>query len=268
MKQKTIRRSFSAAGIGIHSGEEAVITVKPAPENFGIVFIKNGEAIKASPENVNDFKLGTSLENVAVVEHFLAAAAGLGIDNLEIEIEGDELPILDGSALPFAREFLKAGIVELPVLRKVIEIKTPLTSEEEGKCLRGLPYDGFRINFMVDYPVIGRQEKTFEGEAGSFLKEIAPARTFGFVEKVKELRDQGKARGASLDNALAISQQGYLNPPRFPDEVVRHKILDLIGDLALLGGVIKGSFTAIKSNHKLNLALVKKIKRTEGEQDA
>lgn len=261
MKQLTIKESFELKGIGMHSGECSRIRVNPAPEDCGIVFIKNGERIKASVENVVGTKLGTSLRGIGVVEHFLAATAGLGIDNLEVEVEGNELPILDGSALPFAQKFIEAGFVEQKAEKKFFEIKeTVLVEEKEGKMLKVSPHNGFKINFMVDYPVIGRQERVFEGNSEVFLREIAPARTFGFVESVEELRAQGLARGASLDNALAVSQDGYLNPPRFPDEVVRHKILDLIGDLALLGRQIKGEFTAIKSNHAMNIEMVRSLR--------
>lgn len=261
MRQKTIKRSFTISGIGMHSGTSSQINVKPASPDMGVVFITSGERIKASVENVVDTKLGTSLRGVKVVEHFLSAAAGLGIDNLEVEVEGDELPILDGSALPFAQKFLEAQIVEQKAIKKFIEIEEVLSVTEEEKSLTISPYHGFKINFVVDYPVIGKQEKTFEGNAEVFLREIASARTFGFVEQVEELRAEGFARGASLDNALAISEKGYLNQPRFPDEVVRHKILDLIGDLALLGCQIRGEFTAIKSNHAMNIVLVRNLRR-------
>lgn len=260
-RQKTIKNQFCLEGLGIHTGKTSKITVKPAPANTGIVFLKSGEKIKAVVENVVATKLGTSLKGIKTVEHLLAAVMGLGIDNLEVEIEGEELPILDGSALPYAQKLIEAEIVIQNSPKHSFEINEPLTIVEKDKSIKISPYYGFKINFMVDYPTIGRQEKVFEGKEIEFLQEIAPARTFGFVEEVEELREKGFSRGASLENALAISRDGYLNQPRFPDEPVRHKILDLLGDLTLLGCWINGEVTAIKSNHQMNIQLVKLIRQ-------
>ena len=257
--QKTIKDSFSISGIGIHSGKIAKIVVKPAPANTGIIFLRSGKAIKAAIENVTDTKLGTTLAGIKVVEHFLAAATGLEIDNLAVEVEEEELPILDGSALPYAQKLIEAQIIAQDAPKDFLEIKETIAISEENKFLKISPYHGFKVNFVVDYPVIGKQERGFEGGAEEFLREIAPARTFGFVENIEELRAGGFARGASLENALAISKNGYLNQPRFWDEPVRHKILDLIGDLSLLGVKILGEITAVGSSHKMNIELVKKI---------
>lgn len=259
--QKTIAKTFIISGIGMHSGKTSKIQVSPAEENCGIVFIKNGEEIKASPENVVDTKLGTSLSGIKVVEHFLAAAAGLGIDNLKVEVKGEELPILDGSALPYLEAFKKAGMVEQKEEKKFLEIKEKIYLGGEDKSLAVSPYHGFKIIFMVEYPVVGRQSFVFEGGPESFTKDIAPARTFGYVEKLGEMQTEGLAQGASLENALAITAEGYLNPPRFADEVVRHKILDLIGDLALVGQSIRGEIVAKQSGHELNVELVRWLQK-------
>lgn len=257
--QQTIKRTTILAGIGMHSGKPAQVRVIPAPENFGIFFIKEDEEIKASPENVVDTKLGTSLRGIKVVEHFLAAAAGLGIDNLKVEVEGEELPFLDGSALPFVEALQNAGVVEQKAEKKYLEIKEKVEIKEEGKSIAASPYNGFKITFVVNYPTVGEQSFVFEWDTESFVREIAPARTFGYVENLKEMQSQGFALGASLENALAITREGYLNPPRFEDEVVRHKILDLIGDFALLGQPIKAEIVAKQSGHRLNVALIRRI---------
>lgn len=264
--QKTIKHPFSIVGIGIHSGKPSQIKVNPAPENFGLIFVKEGKEIRASIENVVDTRLGTSLKGIKTVEHFLAAAKGLGIDNLLVEVKGEEIPILDGSALPFAQKFLEAQIVEQDEVKSFLKVSEKIEVTGEDKKIVLSPADNFEIEFVVDYPVIGKQEKTFREDPEIFLKEIAPARTFGFVEDLEKLKAEGFARGAGLDCALAISRGGYLNPPRFPDEVVRHKILDLIGDLALLGFPLKGKIKALKSSHRLNLELVKILSKMTPSQ--
>lgn len=261
MNQKTIEKAFVISGIGMHSGKNSQIKVSPAPEDCGIVFIKNGKEIKAAPENATDTKLSTTLGGIKVVEHLLAAVAGLGLDNLRIEVSGEEIPILDGSALPYAKAFQEAGIVGQKAQKKFLIIKEKIHLEEEGKSLALSPANGFKVIFMVDYPTVGKQEFVFKGGAKAFLKEIAPARTFGYVEKLEELQAKGFARGASTENALAITAEGYLNPPRFADEVVRHKILDLMGDLALVGQPIRAEIVARQSGHRLNLELVRRLRK-------
>ena len=256
-KQRTIKNSFSLSGVAIHSGEPCSLTFRPAPPGSGVFFVINNEKIAALVQNVSSCDRGVTLSKVSVVEHLLAAAAGLGIDNLEIEASSAELPVLDGSAHPYVLAFKKAGIIEQDKDKSFLLIPSPIKILEGAASLEIRPYDGFKVFFMIDFPFIGKQEFTYEG----LFEEIAPARTFGLIEEVDELRRRGLARGASLDNALAIGEKGYINKPRFPDEPVRHKILDLIGDLSLVGRPIQGEIIAIKSGHKLNIELARRLQR-------
>jgi UDP-3-O-acyl N-acetylglucosamine deacetylase len=259
MKQKTIARSFSLSGIGLHSGKPASLKVNPAPENHGIVFIKDGKKIPALAESVRETRRGTFLDRIAVTEHFLAAASGLGIDNLMVEVKGEELPALDGSALPYVEALEQAGIVEQSAEKDFIKPSKTIELCEGEASLSVSPCNSFEVNFMVEFPVVGAQQLTFSLPGGGFKREIAPARTLGFMEEYERLKKQGLALGASLENALVIGQDGYINPPRFPDEIVRHKILDLLGDLALLGRPLKAAIKAVKSGHRLNIMLVRRL---------
>lgn len=257
--QTTIRQPFPLSGVGLHSGQETKLILKPARPNSGIYFVKEGKKIPVSISNVKDARRGTSLDGVAVVEHLLSALYGLGIDNLEIEIAGDELPVLDGSALPYVEAIEKAGIVEQKELKKILLVESAIKIIEGAASLEVLPYRGFKINFMVDFEGVGEQRFSFDAGKQSYKEEIAPARTFGYLKEYEHLKTEGLARGASPENALVIGKEGYLNQPRFPDEMVRHKILDLIGDLALLKRPLKAEIKAIKSGHKLNVELARRI---------
>jgi UDP-3-O-[3-hydroxymyristoyl] N-acetylglucosamine deacetylase len=255
MRQKTISRSLQFSGLGLHSGKEVALKLSPAPANTGIYFLKEKSKIPATVDQVKDTKRGTTLGEIAVTEHLLAAAYGLGIDNLQIEITGDELPVLDGSALPYVEALEQAGIIEQK------EAKNPIILEKPVKLdsLEALPYNGFKVDFMVDFAGIGEQRYSLELSPETFKREIAPARTFGYIDEYELLKEQGLARGASLENALVLGKDGYINQPRFPDELVRHKILDLIGDLALLGRPLMAEVKAVKSGHKSNVELVRRI---------
>jgi UDP-3-O-acyl N-acetylglucosamine deacetylase len=259
MKQKTIRQPFRLAGTGLHSGEESHLRISPAPENNGIAFIKDGARIPASVAQVKETKRGTSLDGIAVTEHFLSAAFALGVDNLQVEIRGDELPAMDGSALPYAKALLNAGIVDQTADKQFLTTQQPIHLTSGDASLSALPYRGFKVDFMINFPEVGEQRFSFDLQQGDFLKEIAPARTFGYVEEYELLKQQGLARGASLENALVLGKDGYINQPRFPDELVRHKILDLLGDLSLLGQPLQAEIKAIRSGHKLNIELVRRI---------
>jgi len=259
MKQRTIGRSFSLKGIGLHSGQPAGIEVAPAPADSGIVFLTNGERVPVSLASLNGTQRGTSLAGVAVVEHFLSAAAGLGLDNLTVTVHGPELPVMDGSALIFANALLEAGPVEQPADRHFLELEEVIRLSSGKARLEAAPYRGFKVEFMVKFEGFGEQSLIFEPERQSYLKEIAPARTFGYLEEAEELKKKGLALGASTENALILSQKGYVNQPRFADELVRHKILDLIGDLALLGRPLRAAIKADCSGHKLNTELVRRI---------
>ena len=257
VKQKTLLSPCSLSGPAIHSGEVCVIIFRPAPANAGIFFLCQGQKVAALAQNVVNTTRGTSLSNVSVIEHVLAAVAGLGIDNLEIELSRPEPPVLDGSSLPYVEALKAAGIFEQNAAKAFLVISSPIILSDGAASLEVRPYNGFRVSFMIDFPVIGKMKFAYEGR----FEEIAPARTFGWLEEVEGLRRRGLARGASLDNALAIGPEGYVNPPRFPDEPVRHKILDLIGDLSLVGRPLQGELIAVKSGHKLNVELARRLQK-------
>lgn len=256
MKQKTIKNSFGLKGIGLHSGRKVSVSISPAKEDTGIVI--NG--CLASLENLTSTHRATSLGKVLLVEHLLSAAAGLEIDNLLVEVTGGELPALDGSSLPYANALKAAELVEQLAEKKPLALKEKILLTKGGASLEAAPYPGFKVTFMVNFMGIGEQVFSFDSAKDSYLKEIAPARTFGYLEEHEALKEQGLGLGASLDNALVLKKEGgYLNPPRFPEELVRHKILDLIGDLALLGRPLEAAILARGSGHALNLELVRRI---------
>lgn len=259
MNQKTIAGPFSLSGLGLHSGEKTSLLFKPAEVNAGIVFYKAGLKIPATVSQVIDTSRGTSLNGVAVVEHLLSALSGLGIDNLEIHLTGNELPALDGSALPYIKAFENAGIMDQASPKKLLVLSSPLKVISGNSSLEATPYRGFRVNFMVDFQGVGAQTFSFDFASQNYRQEIAPARTFGYLEEYEALKAQGLARGASIENALILGKSGFVTQPRFSDEVVRHKILDLIGDLSLLGQPLQAEITGVKSGHQLNIELVRKI---------
>jgi len=255
-KQKTIKKDFTLSGIGIHSGESCAATFRPAEADSGIYFIYRRGKIPALIKYVTRSDRGTTVSGIRVTEHALAAAAGLGIDNLEIELSNSELPILDGSALPYVSAFKNSGILEQNNDKIPLYLKEQIEIKGDSASIKIIPFDGFKAHFMIDFPCIGKQTFVF---SDNFEAEIAPARTFGLIEELEHLKSRGLARGASLENALAIGRDGFINQPRFPDEPVRHKILDLIGDLALVGRPIKGEIFAVKSGHRLNVELARRL---------
>ncbi|MFH2034731.1 MAG: UDP-3-O-acyl-N-acetylglucosamine deacetylase [Candidatus Margulisiibacteriota bacterium] len=259
MKQTTLKQECTFSGIGLHSGHNATIAVLPAPEDHGIVFYKEDRIIPARVEEVVDTRRGTTLGGIIQVEHLLAAINGLKIDNLMIKVVGDEIPVLDGSALEFVKTFTSIGMAEQNKEKNFLELRQTVHFEEDGKSISAAPFDGFRVDFMVNFSIIGPESFEFKGTTEEFIKEIAPARTFGYQKELEALQRQGLAKGASLENALAIGEKGFLNQPRFPDEPVRHKVLDIIGDLALLGKPLKAKITAKKTGHTANIELVRRI---------
>ena len=259
MKQKTIKKAITLAGLGVHSGLKTSITITPANINAGIIFKHKNEDFPVNINLVSGDKLATSLGKIVMVEHLLAATVGLGITNLTIECQSTELPILDGSSLPYVEAFLQVGLAEQGAEVSPITIKKPLEIKEETKWIKAWPADQLTIEFSVDYPAIGQQAYSYISNPRSFAQDLAPARTFGFAKDLAELHKNGYALGASLDNALGISDQGYMNPTRFDNEPVRHKILDLLGDLALLGRPLNARIKANKSSHRLNHALIRGI---------
>lgn len=246
-------------GVGIHSGREVEVLFEPAPAGTGIVFVKGDRHIPALIDQLTETDRGTTLGGIAVVEHLLAAVSGLGIDDLFIKVTGDELPIMDGSALPFVNELVKSEITKKLKTKQPIILSRPIKVSDKEASLEALPYHGFKVNFMVNFPIVGEQRREFDPSKDDFRSQIAPARTFGYAAELELLKSRGLAKGASLDNSLAIGEDGYLNQPRFPDEVVRHKILDLIGDLALLGRPLQAEIRAKMSGHALNAKLVRRL---------
>jgi UDP-3-O-[3-hydroxymyristoyl] N-acetylglucosamine deacetylase len=267
MKQHTLKRETSISGIGLHTGKEVTIRIKPAGANAGITFIradrKGKPRIKAELDNVTSTVRGTNLGGIFTVEHLLSALYSTSVNNAEIEITGSEPPALDGSSLGFCRLIKKAGIAAQRADMRRINLTGPISVGEEGKCIIAVPSDRFIISFMLNYPsdFIGSQFYRFQFGPKDYLKDIAPARTYGFLSEVSGLKRSGLAKGASRENAVVIGVDRYLTKLRFKDELVRHKILDLIGDLSLLGADIKAHIICIRSGHDLNIKLAKKISR-------
>lgn len=259
MKQKTIQHDVTLSGIGIHSGQQCWLTISPAPVNHGIVFSLNRKNFPATASLVKETRRGTTVGEIAVTEHFLAATYCLGVDNLLVSLSASELPIMDGSALPFVTALEDAQLIEQAADKNVFVTAKEFSFSANNSTLTLLPYRGLKVDFMVKFPVIGEQRCQIELNPAVFKQEIAPARTFGYIEEYELLKEQGLGRGASLENALVLSQNGYLNQPRFVDELVRHKVLDLLGDLALLGRPILGEIKAVRSGHQLNIELVRRL---------
>jgi UDP-3-O-acyl N-acetylglucosamine deacetylase len=269
MRRKTLKNSVSAKGIALHSGRQSTISFYPTQEGTGIVFVRadlpSRSKIHASAQNVCDTKRGTTLKEggatIAVVEHILAAVYCLGISDIVIEVDNPEPPAFDGSALPVLSLLKEAGTTLLNKEYNPIKPVEEIILEQGVGLIRACPSDRLRISFMVDFPgtVIGRQEISLEIDERTFEREIAPARTFGFMEEIESLKKAGLALGASLGNALAITAEGYVNKPRFRNEVVRHKVLDVIGDLALVGHPISAHIIAERSGHGLNTLLASRL---------
>jgi len=265
MKQGTIKNQVSVSGIGLHSGINSTITFKPAETDSGIRFIRTDLAgrpeIKADLNNVSNTERGTKLGNIYTVEHVLSALYGLSITNVTIELDGMEPPALDGSSKPFCELLLRSGLLKQGQEMKVIKLKEPVVLIENNKSIIAMPSDRFRISFMIDYPVvfIGSQYLRIELNEQTYLKEIAPARTYGFTAELDSLKQKGLALGANVTNAIAIGNDGYLNNLRFKNELVRHKMLDLIGDLSLTGKEIRAHIIGIRSSHEMNIKLAKML---------
>lgn len=271
MHQRTIRRAVEIEGVGLHSGKPARIRVSPAPPNSGIAFRQaDHDAIPAAPESVMNSHYATTIgrngTRIQTVEHLMAAAAGLGLDNLLIEVDGPEIPAGDGSAKPFVALLASAGRVEQSASKRPIVIPHPIRVGSGGRWIQILPCDVFRISYTLDndHPAIGTQAITCTPTERMFVEEFAPARTYGFLRDLGEMRRNGLARGASLENAIGVGKRGAINGLRYRDEFVRHKILDLIGDLALLGRPLIGHVIARNAGHALNFDLVVAIQRALG----
>ena len=273
MRQRTLRNSIKATGVSLHKGEKVYMTLHPAPVDTGIVFRRTDLdpvlELRACAENVGDTTLSTTLvvdsERVATVEHLLAALAGMGIDNAYIDLSAPEVPIMDGSAGPFVFLIQSAGVIEQHAAKKFVRIKRKVTVEDGDKVASLLPFDGFKVSFTIDFDHPVFRDRTAHAEldfsTASFINEFSRARTFGFIHEIEYLRSRGLARGGSVDNAIVVDEYRILNQDglRFEDEFVRHKVLDAVGDLYLLGHSLLGEFRAYKSGHALNNAALRAL---------
>jgi UDP-3-O-[3-hydroxymyristoyl] N-acetylglucosamine deacetylase len=271
IRQRTLKNVIRATGVGLHTGEKVYLTLRPAPANSGIRFrrvdLDPVVEIRACPENVGDTTLSTTLADgevrVSTVEHLLSAMAGLGIDNAYVDLSAPEVPIMDGSAGPFVFLIQSAGVEEQFAPKQFIRIKRPVKVEDADKWAKFEPFDGFKVSFAIefDHPVFSecRNEASVDFSTISFVKEVSRARTFGFRCDLEVLHENNLALGASLDNAIVVDDYRVLNDDglRYDDEFVKHKVLDAIGDLYLLGHSLIGAFSGYKSGHELNNRLLR-----------
>jgi UDP-3-O-[3-hydroxymyristoyl] N-acetylglucosamine deacetylase len=267
--QKTIARAVSIAGVGIHSGKEVRIQLRPAPADFGIRFhrVDCGVEVPALASYVSSLELATTLgragAQVSTVEHLMAAIQIQGIDNLSIEIDGPEVPILDGSALPYCRLLEAADVLPQRALRRILAIIAPFEiNQDDGRSISITPYPGLRVSYRIDFGdrAIGAQSVDVEVTRDGFLRELAPARTFGLLRDVSRMLERGLALGGDEGNCVVFDEQGPINTAlRFPNEPVRHKALDAIGDLALIGSPIWGHLTVERGGHALHIALIEAL---------
>ncbi len=269
--QRTLSASVFCQGIGLHTGQAVTLTLRPAPANHGVVFVRTDLArpvsIPATAEYVVDTALATSLGKdgvrVGTVEHLLGALLGLGLDNVRVELDGPEVPIMDGSAGPFAYLVQTAGVRVQEAPKSFVVVKKAVSVRDGDKEASLSPCDCFRMDVAIDFhhPLVSRQRLEMDFSGRAFVREVSRARTFGFLRDVEKLKAAGLARGGSLDNAIVVDDFSILNADglRFPDEFVRHKALDAMGDLALFGHPVIGSLKAVKSGHALHLRLVQQV---------
>jgi len=273
IRQRTLKNVIRATGVGLHTGEKVYLTLRPAAVDTGIIFrrvdLPEPVEIKASPENVGDTQLSTTLikgdVRISTVEHLLSALAGLGIDNAYVDLSAPEVPIMDGSAGPFVFLVQSAGIEEQKAAKRFIRIKRSITVEDGDKWARFDPFDGFKVGFTIefDHPAFKDHAQCSEVDFSttSFVREVSRARTFGFMRDIERLREARLALGGSLDNAVVVDDYRVLNEDglRYEDEFVKHKILDAIGDLYLLGHSLIGAFHGHKSGHAINNRLLRAL---------
>ena len=268
--ETTVQRPVAAQGVGLHSGVPVTIRILPAPPSTGIVFVRTDLdrfEIPASWRHVARVSYATSLMRqgvlISTTEHLLSVFYSMGVDNAYVEIDNLEVPILDGSGLPFVRMVRSAGLRTYRRLRRYLCIRRPVTVEDRGRHISILPAESFHLTCDVffDHPLVGRQMLELEVTPERYAEEIAPARTFGFAHELDQMRDMGLIRGATLESAVCFTQDGVLNPDglRFPDECCRHKALDLIGDLALIGRPLLGHVVAERAGHAMHAALVNRV---------
>ena len=273
IRQRTLKNVIRATGVGLHTGKKVLLTLRPAPTNTGIIFrrvdIDPAVEIPAKPKYVGDTSLSTTLVKdkvrISTVEHLLSAFAGFGIDNVYVDLTADEVPIMDGSAGPFVFLIQSAGVEEQRAAKKFLRIKEKVQVEQNGKWAMFEPFDGFKVGFSIefDHPVFNQNNchAEIDFSTTSFVKEVSRARTFGFMRDVELLRERNLVLGGSLDNAVVVDDYRILNEDglRYADECVKHKILDAIGDLYLLGHSLIGAFKGHKSGHALNNTLIREL---------
>lgn len=273
IRQRTLKNLVRATGIGLHTGEKVYMTLRPAAPNTGIVFRRTDLAdpvdIKATAYAVTDTRLSSTIEHqgvrVSTVEHLMSAFAGLGIDNAYVDLSAPEVPIMDGSSGPFVFLLQSAGVEEQNAAKRFIRIRKPVTVKEGDKWAKFEPYNGFRLNFTIafNHPVFSKspQTATVDFAEQNYMRDVARARTFGFMQDVEAMRSRGLALGGSLENAIVMDEYRILNSDglRYEDEFVRHKVLDAIGDLYLFGHAVVGAFSAFKSGHALNNLLLRAV---------
>ncbi|PIT20562.1 UDP-3-O-[3-hydroxymyristoyl] N-acetylglucosamine deacetylase [Snodgrassella alvi] len=276
MLQRTLAKSISVTGVGLHSGERVRLRLHPAASDSGIRFRRidlageQGRIVRLTPELINDTRLSSTVVTtdgirIGTIEHIMSAFAAYGIDNILVELNAPEIPIMDGSSLPFIYLLQDAGVIDQPAEKRFLRIKQPVMLTEGDKWVRFTPYEGFQVTLTIafDHPVFNRSNQTFQIDfAGqSYVDEISRARTFGFMQEVELMRSHNLGLGGNLSNAIVIDDMDVLNPEglRYPDEFVRHKILDAIGDLYILGHPVIGAFEGYKSGHAINNALLRKL---------
>ena len=277
IRQRTLKNVIRATGVGLHTGEKVFLTLRPAAVNTGIVFrridLEPVVDVKAILDNVSSTRMSTTLERdgvrISTVEHLMSAFAGLGIDNVLVDLTAAEVPIMDGSAGPFVFLIESAGVEEQRAPKQFIRIKQSVEISDGDKWAKFDPYDGFKVDLTIDFdhPVVqsSQQHASIDFSESSFIKDVSRARTFGFLDEVEALQEAGLARGGSLDNAIVMDAFHILNDEglRYRDEFVKHKILDAVGDLYLLGHLLVGAFSAHKSGHSMNNRLLRRLLETE-----
>ncbi len=273
LKQRTLKKQVSATGVGLHNGEKVTLTLTPAAIDTGIVYrrtdLPGKPEIQATPDAVSDTRMCSALERngarVATVEHLMSALAGLGVDNIIVEVSASEIPIMDGSSGPFIYLLQSAGVIEQSAAKKFVRIKKTVEVKEDDKWVRFDPYHGFKMDFTIDFahPVFENSGNNVKIDFAdnTYVSDISRARTFGFMHEVEYLRANGLARGGSLDNAIVLDEFRVLNTDglRYDDEFAKHKVLDAIGDLYMLGHPVLGAYTAFKSGHGLNNQLIRAL---------
>lgn len=272
--QMTLAKSVRLSGKGLHSGRDTVVDIHPAPENTGIVFRHGLNTVSGLASNVVDTSRGTTIGfngfKVLTVEHLMAALRGSGVDNAYVEVVGGETPALDGSARAYVKAIKEAGLVEQEAERRVISLTEPICVRRKDSFILAVPSDRMSITYVIDYdhPMIGSSCSHYVFSEANFAREIAPARTFVLYEEVADLLDRELAQGGSLDNAIVIWRDRMSSRLRFKDELVRHKVMDIVGDIALAGGLLNAEILAVRSGHALNVEFAKEVLRSIGASRA